>query len=289
MEKKKTKRFYWMKLTEDFMFSKNGPLDFLMTSSPNGAKYVVLYQMLCLQTINTGGVFVTDYGDVVVKLTVEKIRQNCKYFSPEEIVVALELYKQIGLVAEDKNGFLEIKGHDSLIGSECSSASRMRRLRLKEEAKALEKATENMRHIECHNVTYRDKETKDIRDTNNLDNSINIVCIDNLVSMCTDSMNSAVTNDTHTTTLGKYKNVIVPLDWLEKFKATYGQGYANLVIERLSLYKEAHSITKQNDVPYLERFAEEDKAKQNDANSTFDADDFFEAALKRSYEQDEED
>ena len=35
MEKKKTKRFYWMKLTEDFMFSKNGPLDFLMTSSPN--------------------------------------------------------------------------------------------------------------------------------------------------------------------------------------------------------------------------------------------------------------
>ena len=66
MEKKKTKRFYWMKLTEDFMFSKNGPLDFLMTSSPNGAKYVVLYQMLCLQTINTGGVFVTDYGDIVV-------------------------------------------------------------------------------------------------------------------------------------------------------------------------------------------------------------------------------
>lgn len=29
-------------------------VDFLM-SQPNGASYVVLYQMLCLKTINTGG------------------------------------------------------------------------------------------------------------------------------------------------------------------------------------------------------------------------------------------
>ena len=190
MEKKKTKRFYWMKLTEDFMFSKNGPLDFLMTSSPNGAKYVVLYQMLCLQTINTGGVFVTDYGDIVVKLTIAKIKQECKYFSEEEIVVALELYKKIGLVAEDKNGLLEIKGHENLIGSEGASASRTRRWRLKEEAKSLEEATENVRHIECHNVTSRDKDTRytDITVSNNKEIKSGSSCSNNISEIVTNSV-----------------------------------------------------------------------------------------------------
>lgn len=281
---KKEKRFYWMKLTEKFMFEENGPLDFLMRY-PSGAKYVVLYQMLCLKTINTCGVFVTVYGEIVVKLTIEKIKQDCKYFSEDEIIVALQLYRQLGLVIEDEKGLMEIKDHASLIGSETDAAQRMRKSRLKKSAIALLK---NECNTECNNVTYREKDKRYV-DTNSLDSNTNIVCINNSVSMCPNSCNTAVTKDTHTTTLGKYKNVIVPLDWLEKFKATYGQGYANLVIERLSLYKEAHNIPKQNDVPYLERFAEEDKAEQNDANSTFDADDFFEAALKRSYEQDEED
>lgn len=280
---KKEKRFYWMKLTEKFMFEENGPLDFLMRY-PSGAKYVVLYQMLCLKTINTCGVFVTVYGEIVVKLTIEKIKQDCKYFSEDEIIVALQLYRQLGLVIEDEKGLMEIKDHASLIGSETDAAQRKRKSRLKQAAKQLEIECDK----KCDIVTYREKDKRYV-DTNSIDNNTNIVCINNSVSMCPNSCDTAVTNDTHTTTLGKYKNVIVPLDWLEKFKATYGQGYANLVIERLSLYKEAHNITKQNDVPYLERFAEEDKAKQNDANSTFDAEDFFEAALKRSYEQDEED
>ena len=44
------KRFYWMKLKESFMTSDT--IDYFM-SQPDGANYVVLYQMLCLKTINT--------------------------------------------------------------------------------------------------------------------------------------------------------------------------------------------------------------------------------------------
>ena len=46
------KRFYWMKLKESFMTSDT--IDYFM-SQPDGANYVVLYQMLCLKTINTDG------------------------------------------------------------------------------------------------------------------------------------------------------------------------------------------------------------------------------------------
>lgn len=40
-------------------------VDFLM-SQPNGANYVVLYQMLCLKTINTGGRLTCQIGDIII-------------------------------------------------------------------------------------------------------------------------------------------------------------------------------------------------------------------------------
>ena len=46
------KRYYWIKLKDSFMSS--DMIDYLM-GQPDGANYVVLYQMLCLKTINTGG------------------------------------------------------------------------------------------------------------------------------------------------------------------------------------------------------------------------------------------
>ena len=49
------KRYYWIKLKDSFMSSDE--IDYLM-SQPDGANYVVLYQMLCLKTINTNGCLV---------------------------------------------------------------------------------------------------------------------------------------------------------------------------------------------------------------------------------------
>lgn len=47
-----TKKYYWIKLRTDFFNQET--IDFLL-SQQNGCEYVVLYQMLCLQTANTGG------------------------------------------------------------------------------------------------------------------------------------------------------------------------------------------------------------------------------------------
>ena len=101
-----------------------------------------------------------------------------------------------------------------------------------------------------------------------------------------------VEGETHTekkALLGKYENVLVDRKWLEDFKAKYS--YWGEVVESLSRYKKAKGAINAEDEPYLEQFAIEDKEKYaprfsaGEVKSSFDADEFFEAALARSYAQ----
>ena len=88
------KRYYWIKLKESFMTS--DAVDFLM-SQPDGANYVVLYQMLCLKTINTGGKLERHIGEVIIPYDETKIQRDCKWFSVDTVRVALNLYKSLFL------------------------------------------------------------------------------------------------------------------------------------------------------------------------------------------------
>ena len=118
------KRFYWIKLKESFITSDS--VDFLM-SQKNGANYVVLYQMLCLKTINTNGEFARQIGEIIIPYDIEKIQRDCKYFDIDTIRVALNLFKQLGLIYEQDNGILKIADFDNLIGSESKWAQYKRK------------------------------------------------------------------------------------------------------------------------------------------------------------------
>lgn len=154
------KRYYWIKLKDSFLTS--DAVDFLM-SQKYGANYVVLYQMLCLKTINTGGELSRQIGEVIIPFDIDKIQRDCKYFEKDTVVVALELYRKLGLVYENKDGILQIADFENLVGGEVSSAKRVREYRLKkEQQKALQC------NGECNtNVTQeiRDKRIE-IRDKN---------------------------------------------------------------------------------------------------------------------------
>ena len=117
------KRFYWMKLKESFMTSDT--IDYFM-SQPDGANYVVLYQMLCLKTINTDGRLSRRIGEVVIKYDIPKIQRDLKWFSADTIRVALNLYKSFGLVYEDVEGVLVLADHNNLVGSETDWAEKKR-------------------------------------------------------------------------------------------------------------------------------------------------------------------
>ena len=120
------KRYYWIKLKESFMFS--DAVDFLM-SQPDGANYVVLYQMLCLKTINTDGKLERHIGEVLIPYDEAKIQRDCKWFSIDTVRVALNLYKALGLVYVDVDGTLRLTDHDNLVGSETDYAEKNRRMR----------------------------------------------------------------------------------------------------------------------------------------------------------------
>lgn len=115
MSNKTGKRFYWLKLKPEFM--QGDLVDFLM-SQKNGANYVVLYQMLCVKAINTNGELVSNIGEILIPYDAEKIQRECKWFDIDTIVIAIELYKKLGLVYEQANGVLTISNFSEIVGGE---------------------------------------------------------------------------------------------------------------------------------------------------------------------------
>lgn len=114
-------RYYWIKLTDHFLTSDT--VDFLL-SQKNGANYVVLYQMLCLKSVNSNGLLARQIGEIIVPYDVEKIQRDCKHFDIDTVRVALELYKKLGLVYEQQDGMLQIANFERLVGSQTISAEK---------------------------------------------------------------------------------------------------------------------------------------------------------------------
>jgi len=121
------KQFFWLKLKREFM---NGDeVDFLMNQK-NGAQYIVLYQMLCFTTINTKGVLAYHIGEALIPYDVDKIGRDCKYFDRDTVIVALELFKKLGLVYEQSDGVLCIANFHDMVGSKTDWATKKQRQRL---------------------------------------------------------------------------------------------------------------------------------------------------------------
>lgn len=153
------KRYYWIKLKTDFFNQET--IDFLL-SQKNGCEYIVLYQMLCLNTANNNGEMCSKIGEMIVPYNVDKIVRDTKYFDFDTVTIALGLFKQLGLVyEEEEDKILKITNFDEMVGSEVSSARRVRKFRERQKA------------LQCNNdvtqeIDIRDKSIdKDIDNTNN--------------------------------------------------------------------------------------------------------------------------
>ena len=130
------KKFYWIKLKTDFF---NTPaVDFLL-SQENGSEYVVLYQMLCCMTANNKGSLSTQIGEIIVPFDADKIARDAKYFSKGTIMMALDLFKKLGLIYSDEGECLRLAGIEEMTGSESASkeAVKKREQRSKKETPAL--------------------------------------------------------------------------------------------------------------------------------------------------------
>lgn len=164
---KEQKRYYWIKLKTDFFNQET--IDFLL-SQENGCQYIVLYQMLCLNTANNNGEMATRIGEIIVPYDVNKIVRDTKYFTFDTVAVALELFKKLGLVYQEEGEILKIAHLEEMVGSESASRSaikkREQRLRKKiEDNKGDKKGTNCPTEYRDKRLEYRDKSI-DIRDKN---------------------------------------------------------------------------------------------------------------------------
>ena len=149
------KKFYWIKLKTDFFNSEQ--IDFLM-SQDNGCQYVVLYQMLCLNTANNNGRLATNIGEMIVPYNIEKITRDTKYFNTDTVIVALELFKKLGLVYEEEHNILKISNFDEMVGSESKWAEKKRIYREKQKQLPLGQSEDIVRQeYRDKSIEYRDK------------------------------------------------------------------------------------------------------------------------------------
>ena len=125
----KTKRYYWIKLKTDFF--NLAEIDFLL-SQKDGCQYIVLYQMLCLQTANNNGELASRVGEMIIPYDPDKIARDTKYFSKDTVIVAMELFKKLNLIYTDDGVCLKIAGFENMVGSETSWAKQKREQREKQ-------------------------------------------------------------------------------------------------------------------------------------------------------------
>ena len=126
-----TKKYYWIRLKTDFF--DQDTIDFLM-GQENGAKYVVIYQMLMLKTAQQNGLLATKTNEIMIPYDVKKIVRDTKYFDFDTVTIALELLKKLGLVYEEENNILKLTEVEKLVGSEGKSAQWMRDKRARDNA-----------------------------------------------------------------------------------------------------------------------------------------------------------
>lgn len=214
------KLFYWIKLKTDFF--NEDEIDFLL-SQKNGCEYVVLYQMLCLKTANTDGKLQKSLGEIIVPYDINKIVRDCKYFDYDTVTVALELYKQLGLIYIDENNVLTIAKHEDMIGSETSGAKRIREWR------------EKQKLLHCNTDVTQDVTsdvTQEIRDKS----------IDNREKENRDKRKNIEVDKRPARTpkhkYGEYGHVLLKDDELEKLNAKYGEEETKEAIKYLDEYIE---------------------------------------------------
>lgn len=124
---KKVKRYYWLKLKEDFF--DEDTIEWL-EEQDNGKEYCLFYLKLCLKSLKSNGLLMRQVGDILIPYDVKKIAEITKT-AEATAQAALNLLKQIGYIQLLDSGGLFLTQIENMTGSETESAERMRKSRSK--------------------------------------------------------------------------------------------------------------------------------------------------------------
>ena len=135
------KRYHWLKLKEDFF--EEDAIEWL-EEQENGKEYVLFYLKLCLKSIKSKGILIRRVGTMLVPYDTHKLSEMTKT-DFDTVVVAMKLFREIGLVEIQDSGEIYLTELNEMIGSEAKSTSRSRLCR---ERKRYE--SEMIRTLQCN-------------------------------------------------------------------------------------------------------------------------------------------
>ena len=137
-----SKKYYWLKLKEDFF--EEDTISWL-EEQDNGVYYSNFYLKLCLKSLKTGGVLIRNVGEILIPYDISKLAEITRV-NKDTAIVAMELFKKIGLVQILENGEIYLSQLNNMVGAETKAAERMRKSRANKQLKASPSD-------KCNNVT----------------------------------------------------------------------------------------------------------------------------------------
>lgn len=139
------KRYYWLRLKTDFFNSKE---ILKLRSIAGGDTYTIIYLKMMLLSLPNDGLIPYDG----IGGTPEEEVSMVLHESKENVQVAIQILKSLGLVVEVEGGDMMLEQVQDLTGSESKSAEKMRRKRKRDNAKLLLTSTN------CNDVTCKESQ-----------------------------------------------------------------------------------------------------------------------------------
>ncbi|NSM31428.1 phage replisome organizer N-terminal domain-containing protein [Enterococcus faecalis] len=150
---KQKKRYYWLKLKENFF--EEDTIEWL-EEQPNGKEYCLIYLKLCLKSLKTDGVLVRNVGSMLIPYDAETLARVTNS-TVDTVKVAMDLFKKIGLIQLLDTGEIYINQLNELVGSETEAAKqkRLQRSKVDNVPKLSSGCPENV--AQSIELEYRDK------------------------------------------------------------------------------------------------------------------------------------
>lgn len=152
------KKYYWLKLMESFF--EEDTIAWL-EEQENGVYYTNFYLKLCLKSLKTNGILVRNVGEILIPYDIKKLSE-ITHVKIDTAIVAMELFKKIGLVEILENGEIYLKQLELMVGKETSKAAIMRNKRKIEKLNGSDKDISDDNKKKKHNGRKSDdKRAKD--------------------------------------------------------------------------------------------------------------------------------
>lgn len=124
----KAKRFYWLKLKEDFF---DDDTIRYIEEQENGIKYSNFYLKLCLKSLRTDGRLIRLVGEILIPHDAKSLSALTNV-DVDTVRCAMALFQEIGCVKMLESGEVFISQLSEMVGSETDKAKMMRANRARE-------------------------------------------------------------------------------------------------------------------------------------------------------------